>query len=297
MSAMLADLIAGLAAEIRALGPADAAAGQADEAQRLVARLSAAGLLDHEALIAVMLRRADEERIASAVRTRAHSHSAFLQALIADPDERISAAAMALVLARGRRRDRLGQIRLEFDDLPRDLAGVLAHAVAAGLCQRPGSPDDSREEDRQLSESAAAVVDRHDPSRSIEAVTSGLVEALSATDKLDEPILHAALEEGDIAFVTHALAARAGISSGTAWGLLIDGADGRVALLLRMAAVSRIFAAMLLALVADFVGISDPAEEIARFESLEDSDLDRATARSRLNPLYLSALVALGGRG
>ena len=40
---------------------------------------------------------------------------------------------MALILARGRRRDRFGQCLLHFDDLPREEAVALVHLVCAAL--------------------------------------------------------------------------------------------------------------------------------------------------------------------
>ena len=80
-----------------------------EDSQQLLRQLSAAGLLDQVDLIALLLRRADEERIANAIRARSNPRGGYLQALIADEDEMVSASAMAVILARGRRRNRLGQ--------------------------------------------------------------------------------------------------------------------------------------------------------------------------------------------
>ena len=105
----------------------------------VIAELSAAGLLDQPQLIELLLRRADEEQITTAVKARhAGRDGRLLQSLVSDENASISAAAMALILARGRRRDRFGQARVEFDDLPADTAVVLTQIVSAGLRQRYG---------------------------------------------------------------------------------------------------------------------------------------------------------------
>jgi len=133
MTSMLSELLGAIAEEIRALLPVGFAAANDEDSQQLLRELSNAGLLDHSELIALLLRRADEERIANAIRSRSNPRSGFLQALIADENEAVSVSAMALILARGRRRNRLGQPRIEFEDLPAGLANMLANAVAAAF--------------------------------------------------------------------------------------------------------------------------------------------------------------------
>ena len=130
MTAMLADLIGGIADELSASLGSSASAANDEDGHQLLLQLSAVGQLEDQALIALLLRRADEERIGSAMRTRTGGHPAFLQALVADSDGSIAAAAMALILARGTRRDRLGQPRIQIEDLPPYLAGDLSHRIA-----------------------------------------------------------------------------------------------------------------------------------------------------------------------
>src|SRR5205085_12422209 len=100
----------------------------------LLETLSAARLLDRAALVRLLLRRADEERIATAARARSGRREArVLQGLVSHQSGAIAAAAMALILGRGRRRDRFGQCLVAFDDLSPSGADFLVHAVAAGL--------------------------------------------------------------------------------------------------------------------------------------------------------------------
>src|SRR6476659_10969803 len=82
----------------------------------------------------LLLRRADEERIGTAARARSGRREArVLQGLVSHDYGAVAAAAMALILGRGRRRDRFGQCLIAFDDLPAASAERLVQAIAAGL--------------------------------------------------------------------------------------------------------------------------------------------------------------------
>ena len=59
-----------IADELRVALPANSAAADDEDNSELVAELSAAGLLDQPQLIELLLRRADEEQISVAVKTR-----------------------------------------------------------------------------------------------------------------------------------------------------------------------------------------------------------------------------------
>ena len=294
MTAMLADLLGSIADEIRAALPGGLAPANDEDDQQLLRELSAAGLLDHEELIALLLRRADEERIATAVRARSGPGGAFLQALIADEDESVSAAAMALILARGRRRDRLGQPRIEFEDLSAEVARSLAQSVAAGLRRhsRGLAADDA---DARFASAADMLLGRRDEAKTIDALARSLVHALGEAGGLDERLLEAAAEEGDIGFLAHALGERAGIPAAAAWDHLVGGERGRLVLLLRMAGVSRNFAASLLALLGDLVGLSDLGTEISSFDSLKDDEARTARDWLRLDQAYRAATAILDG--
>ena len=293
MTSMLAELLGTIAEEIRASLPIGFAAANDEDSQQLLRELSDAGLLDHSDLIALLLRRADEERIANAIRARSNPRGGFLQALIADEDESVSASAMALILARGRRRNRLGQPRIEFEDLPAGLAKALVNAVAASLRQRlPGLA--SNEAHLPFGGAAAALLKSRDEGKAIDSLTSALVRTLSKAGYLDDRILEAAAEEGDVAFLSFALGERAGIGGSNAWDYLADGEDGRLVLLLRLAGVSRDFAARLLALLGDLVGIADLGTAIGRFDALDEEKARSVSEWLQLDPAYRAALRTLG---
>ncbi len=137
MTAMLHAMVSDIADELRASLPASSAVANDEDNSELIAELTAARLLDQPPLIELLLRRADEEQIATAVKARSGRRDGrLLQTLVSDENASISAAAMALILARGRRRDRFGQARIEFDDLPAETAVALTQVVSAGLRQR-----------------------------------------------------------------------------------------------------------------------------------------------------------------
>ncbi|MGE5600707.1 MAG: DUF2336 domain-containing protein [Pseudomonadota bacterium] len=296
MTAMLAELLGTIADEIRAALPANLVPANDEDSQQLLRELSSAGLLDHADLIALLLRRADEERIANAIRARSNPRGGFLQALIADEDETISAAAMALILSRGRRRDRLGQPRIEFEDLPVSLARTLAYSVAAALRQHvPGLA--AKDGHLPFGKAAAVLVQSRAEAKAIDRLTSSLVKILNQAGLLDERLLEAAADEGDVAFLAHALGERAGIGGSGAWDYLADGDDGRLVLLLRLSGVSREFAARLLALLGDLVGIADLGTEIGRFDALDEAQARSVNEWLLLDQGYRAALRTLEGGG
>ena len=116
----------------------------------------------------------------------------------------ISASAMAVILARGRRRNRLGQPRIESEDLPAPLAKSLAYSVAAALrLHAPGLG--AKEGHPSFGNAATAFLQARDENKAVDRLTSGLVRTLNQSRLLDERLLEHAADEGDVAF----LAARA----------------------------------------------------------------------------------------
>src|SRR5437763_9015464 len=140
MTAMLHCLVGDVASAVRAaLPPGRVAANDARDAT-LVEALTSRGLLDDAGLMALLLRRADEERIATAARARSGRREArVLQGLVSHDYGAVAAAAMALILGRGRRRGRFGPCLLAFGATPRASAEALVSAIAAGLRREVGS--------------------------------------------------------------------------------------------------------------------------------------------------------------
>src|SRR5437764_1440200 len=95
---------------------------------------------------------------------------------------------MALILGRGRRRDRFGQCLIAFDDLPDGSAEHLVHAVAGGMRRELASSRGIPAADLELAAACDTALDSHDPERSVESLTAALVHFLdeggSLTDEL-----------------------------------------------------------------------------------------------------------------
>src|SRR5438094_959467 len=163
MTAMLHCLVADVAASLRAHLANSRVAANDDADAALIAQLTSAGLLDEPELMALLLRRADEERIATAARARAGRREArVLQGLVSHDYGAVAAAAMALILGRGRRRDRFGQCLIAYDDLPETSAESLVHAVAAGLRRELAATRGAPAADFELTEASDRVLDSHD---------------------------------------------------------------------------------------------------------------------------------------
>jgi hypothetical protein len=286
MTAMLNDLVGSVSAGLMAA--VSAPLHRSPEAAGLASRLSATGLLDREELVSLLLRRADEHRIAAAFSGRAGPRRLpLLPRLVGDSDSKVAAAAMALVVGRGQRRDAFGQPRVELVDLPPVEARCLAFAIAAALADAgaAGRP--------ALAEAAAAISSVPDEPGSLDSLVAALAGALEAGGRADDQTLEAVMEDGEAVLLAALLARRAGISAETGWGYLVGGQDGGLALLARMAGLARPSAARL---IAEFAALSGASveEEAARFDEMGDDDVAAALDWWRLPPEFRDALSALG---
>lgn len=289
MTAMLHCLVVDIADGVRAALP-DRRVPSGDAAdQVLLERLTAAGLLDDPDLIAALLRRADEERIALAASSRVgRSGARLLQGLVGHEAPGVSAAAMALILARGRRRDRYGQCLLAFDDLHSDTASNLVQRVAAVLHAETGI------ENRDLVEAAGRVAAAHRPEQSIGALSRALVDALAEGGLLGDDIVLGAAHEGEVAFLAEALAHKANLPSSICADQLLCGIDRAIVALFRMAGLKRPVAAGILATAGDLLGVVDPGGAMKQFDNSTAAEIE-AHYRLLTSPVsYRLALAALG---
>ena len=297
MTAMLYCLVSDIADEIRASLPAGWAAANDESNSALVEALSTARLLDEPALVALLLRRADEERIATAAKARAGRREArALQGLVSHDSGAVSAAAMALILARGRRRDRFGQCLLSFDDLPAETSEALAQAVAAVLRTELAATHGSSAADAELADAIGRVLEGRDPARSIDSLTAELVAQLSEAGPIGDDLILAAAHEGEIGFVAEAIARHASLPGESTIEELLSGDAQRIMALFRVAGFSRDLSAGLLAGIGDLLGIADAAQAIAIFDRLTDGETQAAWTWLGTAPGYRAALSALGGR-
>lgn len=298
MTAMLHCLVGDIADELRAELPKGWAAANDEGNAALVEGLSSAGLLNEAGLIALLLRRADEERIATAARARTGRREArSLQGLVSHEHGGVAAAAMALILARGRRRDRFGQCLIALEDLPRATGEALVHVVAAALRSELAAAHGAAAADAELSAAASRLAARIDHERSIDRLGATLVRLLDEASALSDDLLLAAAHEGEVGFVAEVLARRSAIPAQSAFEELLSGEPSRVMALLRIAALSREASAGLLGGVGDLLGLRDPAEAIGVFDRMTDDQTGEARARLTTAPSYRAALETLEDHG
>jgi hypothetical protein len=295
MTAMLHCLIGDIADELRAALPSGVAAANDDGNLALVDALAAAGLLDRGVLVRMLLRRADEERITTAAKARSGRRDArVLQGLVSHESGAISAAAMSLILGRGRRRDRFGQCLLQFDDLPPDEAETLVQIVAAGLRRDLVGMQHKSERDRLLSAAADDMLGRYDRANGIEELTAVLVDLLEDGGQLSDELIMSAAMEGEMTFVAQALARRSGLAGDVATDELLSQSESRVMTLFRMADVRRELAARLLAGIGDLLGVSDVGSAISTFDELGDEKVEDVRSWLSADRSYRSAVARMG---
>lgn len=295
MTAMLHCLVGDIADELRAALPNGWAPANDEDNAKLIDALTAARLLDDAELMALLLRRADEERIGSAARARNGRREArTLHGLVSVDHGPVSAAAMALILARGRRRDRFGQCLLAFEDLSPASAHAIVHATAAALRCDLAAGHGVAAADTELSRAANAILGGIDRERSVERLSAVLVRLLDESGELTEDLLLAAAHEGEVGFLADALARRSGIEASSAFDELLSGDTARVMTLIRAAGLSREASAALLAAVADLIGIDDPGEAIGMFDSMSDLWVNAARSWLLTAPTYRAAIDRLG---
>lgn len=286
MGGMLAALLDQLVDEI-ALGLPPLLGGQVEIARAgLLRGLWDSGAIDRPALIALLLRRSDEQRLA------VHGASGPVEALVGDDDERIAAAAMALTVARGRRRDRFGRLGIEFDDLPDVEAIAVVNLVAAAI--RAGMGESGAVHDQAIAAAAEALIARHDTGNRLEARVGELAVALAEAGRGEGEFPALLAEAGEMALLSELLSVQAGISPDSGWRMMVEQGAYCAMMLARLAGLDRQSAARILVAAGDRLGMSDPAEAIGEFDRIEVSELEAQRRWLRLPATYREALGALG---
>lgn len=281
MAAMLRGLIAEIADELIAALPPILAARAEPLRDRLYRKLRDARLLEHAGIVALLLRRADEQQLSA----HANRGDQTLAALASDPEASVAEAAMALTLARGRRRDKFNRLGVEFDDLAAEDAVALAHAVAAAI--RHGLAED---DDQALTVSVQVLLGRHDEGRRLEAAIAALARALEASGRADDATVRLLAQDGDAALLAGMLARRAGIDQADAWQLFTTGESMMLA---RLAGCDRATAAQILAAFEPLSNTHAAERLMGRFDSMDDTSVEQQRHWLRLDSNYRNALEAL----
>jgi hypothetical protein len=281
MAAMLRGLVHEVADELIAALPPIVAARAEPLRDGLYRKLRDARLLEHNGLVALLLRRADEQQLTA----HANRGDQTLASLVSDAESPIAEAAMALTLARGRRKDKFNRLGIELDDLAAEDAVAIVHAVSAAL--RHGLPED---DEQTLAAASQALLARHDEGRRLEASIAALARALDASGRADDVMVRQLAEDGDAALLSGLLARRAAVDQIDAWRLFTT---GEAMMLARLAGCDRATAAQILAAFEPLSNTHAAERLMHRFDSLDDVTVEQQRRWLRLEPQYRNALEAL----
>ncbi|HEX8571374.1 MAG TPA: DUF2336 domain-containing protein [Allosphingosinicella sp.] len=250
--------------------------------------LESGGALADPALFALLLRRAEEHRLA-----RAAPERRLLTALAGDGDERVAAAAVSLLIAESRRLDAFHEPLLAAGDLPAEVAHSLAWTVAAALrtylVARHGV--DAAAADRSVTAAAAGWLGRYDEGAGADSLARRLALALDQGGRLDDSMLVRAVEEGELPLFLAGLSLRTGLGLDALWELLPDSAGRGPAIVLRAARAEREAAAsMLLHLSGREASVG---AQLDLFDSLDPEEARQRILLWRLDPAYRAAVARL----
>lgn len=262
-------------------------------------------LLRDHGLVAVLLRRADEHRLATALSRIGEYHggegSGLIDRLLDHRDPRVAAAAMALLIAESRRYDRFGDPVVARTDLPAELQHRLVWWVAAALREYMIERHalDPAAADRPLAIAATAMLSAYDEGETLEGRSFELASRLHRDGELDDVFLSDALSEGRLALFVAALGLRAGIDGDAAWEMVADPTGSRLAVLLRAIECSRAIAGDILVRLATAEGRHEEqwAEHFGAFDLLDAERARDALRPWRLDADYRRAIAALASSG
>jgi uncharacterized protein (DUF2336 family) len=259
-------------------------------------------LLREPGLVAAMLRRVDEHRLAVMLGRDSPYHVADLaQRLLDLGDAAIAEATMALLIAESRRYDQFGDPALARTDLPqgphRQLLWSVAAALRHYLVRQHAMPDSQA--DLLLAEAVAGLLAEHDEADTLEGRAAALAALLGARGLIDDKLLADALEEGWLALFTAAVAERAGIDPAGVWSMVADPAGMMLGTVLRAIDCGREAAVTMLWRIGSAEGAEEDAI-VARaeaFDALDQREAAEAVLIWRLDPNYRRAVIEIGESG
>ena len=236
-------------------------------------------------LLATLHRRVEGQRLAAALGTTAIAKSALFKGLRKD-DEVVAAAAAALIARTGRRdadAPLVARTDLSADQrqtLVWRVGAALAHYMLARAALPPAVVD------RAMIAAVNAALAGYDEGETIEARALHLARRLHRQRRIDDAIVRAAIEEGQLALAVAFLAVRAGLDYGHAWDMAVAAGGSRLLVLLRAIGCDRAEADRIVRLLGAAEGISE--DDVAlRMEAFDR--LAAAAARDAIRPFQLDS--------
>ena len=250
--------------------------------------IEAGGIVADPALFAILLRRAEEHRLARAV-----PEPALLTELAGDEDPAVAAAAVALLIAQSRRLDAFHEPIFASGDLPAEVEHGLAWTVAAALrtyligrhSVAPAAADGA------VTAATAALLGRYDEGLGADSLARRLALRLEERARLDDSLLARAAGEGVLTLLLAGLSLRTGLEPQPAWELLSDSSGRGPAIILRAAHLEREAAASILLRLADRE--ESVGARLDAFDSLEPAQARHHILLWSLDPAYRSAVARL----
>lgn len=250
--------------------------------------LDGGGALADPALIALLMRRAEEHRLA-----RTAPEPRLLTELAGDEDAAVAAAAVSLLIAESRRLDAFHEPLVASGDLPAEVAHGLAWTVAAALrtyliarhAIAPAAADGA------VASATAALLGRYDEGAGADSLARRLALRLEERARLDDALLARAAAEGALPLLLAGLSLRTALDPQALWELLSDSSGRGPAILLRSAHLEREAA------VSVLLHLAGREEAVAAQLDVYDA-LDSAGARHHmllwsLDPAYRAAVARL----
>lgn len=243
-------------------------------------------------LVSLLLARVEEQRLAARLRGRGEGGK-LAEALLAEEDERVSSAAMALLIAESRRHFVFDEPVLARTDLPADLQYRLVWWVAAALRDHMirAHQVDHAVADAAIVEAANASLIGYDEGETLESAALRLAHIVAERGWLDDNVLRAACAEGRMALFVAMLAVRGGLDFEAARGMALPPFGERLIVLLRAIDASRETAGAIILTLGDDDALL--ADQLDAFDRLTRERALEIVRPWRVGGGYRSAIAAL----
>lgn len=247
-------------------------------------------VLQDQDLIDVVRRRAEEHRMAIALRSGVSaavsealvekSGPDVIEALIRNPDATLSRRAMEMLVAESKRLDRFQEPLLGRADLPPELAYRMYWWVSAALRDYilKRFEIEPAKVDTLIQSAARRGIAAQGIDEKLEARAMRLAERLAELGDLTDDFIRASLRQSKISLFVAGLAVRAGVEFGTIWGVVSDPEGEALVVLLRAIGLPREMAASILTLMFRLREGDTPHSQglVAAMEAFDEMPVERA---------------------
>jgi hypothetical protein len=307
---LLAMLINTLEGEVRehgarllaARGQARLAGVLAEPGESVAARLQRSGVLRDGALMGELLARVRHEALGASLPMHVPDdpeRPSLINRFVQHPDRVLATGAMAVLIAKSRRRGGPDSRHASHTDLPAELHHRLVWWVAAALRERAAEGCEAIAElDRALCDAAQRSLAAYDEGDRLEAAAMRFAAAIDAQSSEVPDLLVESLGDRRIVLFTALLANALGMPYELARQIVLDPGADRLWLALRALDLPR----DAIAQIGYALSEADPRRDLESFADMLDAIADIGVVEARdslaalkLHPDYRAALLALEG--